>query len=936
MPGPLEAKAQKIVTLLVASLLAALGLVSLARQPGLTVPDDGAEWADFTGNVVLVDIRPGGPAALAGLQVGDILRAIDGKTVASAIGAENRLWSLPGGQAGSYRIERDGRPMELGLTPARTGGPGHPLAPFLAVVGFFFLTTGAYVTWRLPRSRLTFPHALLSLSLFAVLALSDTPRAETIDWVLFWMDRAGRILAPAAFLHFVLAFLKRDGERRSRALLAAVYTPSIVLGATSLLLVAAGRAASAQSPADVLRIQDRVELGWMALSFLGGAALLARAYLNRSSRAVHRQVRWMVWGAIGGLVPFALASALLHYRLSDLELFIKRGVATISVVFFTLAVYDLVWTLAGRLLPPAIDPQGFMAAGLAALATALLFSQLKTFTLSLVDRIFYRGRYNFRRTLLSFGRELNSELNLDALLSKIERRVSETMALDRLAVYLADGAGALQRAGRGGTGPARLVADQELIDRLRGVSYLGLEDLAAGSEAGRALGEAGLHTLFPMRVKGEVRALLAAGTRATGDPLNSEDVEMIVALCGQAASAIEAARLLRQLSEKVSEVEKLRRAHENILESSQVAILVVDDEGTVRNLNRASEELTGVPREEALGSRLREVYSLPLVRSVEQLMDRARDEAPAGPLRTYRSSITNRAGARLRVNVTLSRLEDTVGPAAAGPAVVNGSRDLRPAPGTAEGAAWVVTLDDVTEQVRMEETLLRQDRLAAVGLLASGVAHEVNTPLTGISSYAQMLLEETPPSDPRHELLRKIEKQTARASAIANGLLNFSRGNGEESFDRLDAREMVEEALTLVEPQLRGLEIRLERDIAPDLPPLSGHRGKLQQVVLNLLLNARDALEGKGTIRVSLKASRERLVLLVADDGCGINEDDLGKIFDPFFTTKSPGKGTGLGLALSWNIVKEHRGDITVESRRGEGTTFQVELPLERRASASG
>jgi PAS domain S-box-containing protein len=564
---------------------------------------------------------------------------------------------------------------------------------------------------------------------------------------------------------------------------------------------------------------------------------------------------------------------------------------------------------------------------LAVLGAAILYPQIRTLTRSTVDRIFYRDKYNFRRTLVGFGRELNSELDLDVLIGKIESRVRQTLGFDRLALYLFDDArGDLVRVGKGTFGPERLAGEPSLLERVRRVSYLDLGDLPSGSIAAEALSASELTTLFPAKVKGEVRALLAVGRRSEEEPLTSEDVQMLVALLGQAASAIEAARLLKQVGEKVDEVERLRRTNENILESSRVGILVIDGEGRVQNCNRALEDLTGVPRSESLGRRMAELYSLPLVREIEQLISRVRATKGHAQPRAFRSSITNRAGERVRVNIGLSALGNL--------------------PGGPDG--WVVTLDDITEQVRFEERLLRHDRLAAIGLLASGVAHEVNTPLTGISSYAQMLLEEADPSDPKYELLRKIEQQTARASSIANSLLNFSRGSrpgqtggedadsvpSEESVESLDLTEVVDEALALFEPQLRGFNIKLTKGYEPGLPRIAGHRGKLQQVLLNLLLNARDAIGSEGTLHVSLKSRMGRLVLEVTDDGCGIPEEDLGRVFDPFFTTKSRGKGTGLGLSLSYNIIKEHRGDISVDSHPGRGTTFTVELPLDRRAAA--
>jgi signal transduction histidine kinase len=243
----------------------------------------------------------------------------------------------------------------------------------------------------------------------------------------------------------------------------------------------------------------------------------------------------------------------------------------------------------------------------------------------------------------------------------------------------------------------------------------------------------------------------------------------------------------------------------------------------------------------------------------------------------------------------------------------------------------VVTLDDVTEEVHREEILIQQERLASIGLLASGVAHEVNTPLTGISSYAQMLLEETDPSDPRYGLLKRIEQQSFRASDIANRLLNFSRPD-RHGFVGVDLNDLVEETLSLFEPQLRGCKIFVRREVDDDLPAVLGHRGKLQQVLLNLLLNARDAMAQGGEIWVRTAAEPGGVRVEVQDTGEGIRPEILGRIYDPFFTTKGPGKGTGLGLSIAYGIVQEHSGRLTVDSRPGEGSRFTIHLPREHRS----
>jgi signal transduction histidine kinase len=220
--------------------------------------------------------------------------------------------------------------------------------------------------------------------------------------------------------------------------------------------------------------------------------------------------------------------------------------------------------------------------------------------------------------------------------------------------------------------------------------------------------------------------------------------------------------------------------------------------------------------------------------------------------------------------------------------------------------------------------------MASIGLLAAGVAHEVNTPLTGIASFTQMLLEGANPEDPRTRLLEKIERQTFRAAKIVNGLLNLSRQSGAAPTDRapVDMNAVVNDVLGLLEHQLETGKVMIRRELAPKPPVVDGIEYKLQQVLLNLFLNARDAMPRGGWLAVSTRIADNQVIVEVADTGSGIPSEQLSRIYDPFFTTKSIGQGTGLGLSIAYGIVREHDGSMQVESAVGQGTRFTLRLPV--------
>jgi two-component system, NtrC family, sensor kinase len=182
-------------------------------------------------------------------------------------------------------------------------------------------------------------------------------------------------------------------------------------------------------------------------------------------------------------------------------------------------------------------------------------------------------------------------------------------------------------------------------------------------------------------------------------------------------------------------------------------------------------------------------------------------------------------------------------------------------------------------------------------------------------------------TDPKYTILEKIKRQTMRASDIVNNLLNFSR-TGNVEFAEMEINRVLDDTIQLLEPQLRNTQIKIERNYSENLPLTLGNSSKLQQVFMNLLLNARDAMPNGGELVIRTQSRESVLLIDVSDTGIGIAPENIAKIYDPFFTTKGVGQGTGLGLAVSYGIIQEHKGRIFVESKPGEGTRFRIKLPI--------
>jgi two-component system NtrC family sensor kinase len=243
------------------------------------------------------------------------------------------------------------------------------------------------------------------------------------------------------------------------------------------------------------------------------------------------------------------------------------------------------------------------------------------------------------------------------------------------------------------------------------------------------------------------------------------------------------------------------------------------------------------------------------------------------------------------------------------------------------------SLKDRDEQLkeRATQTIMKSERLATIGQLAAGVAHEINNPLGGILSYSHLVLEDTDEQDSRRQNLEKIVVQATRCREIVKGLLDFARQT-EPEMSLADINGILNESLALVEKQALFHNIDVTKHLSPAPLNVMVDTSQIQQVFINMLINAAESIEGQGELVLRVSKIRDGSFVQVefTDTGSGIPEENIEKLFDPFFTTKEAGHGTGLGLAISYGIIEQHKGSIEVESQMGVGTTFRVNLPLQK------
>ena len=420
------------------------------------------------------------------------------------------------------------------------------------------------------------------------------------------------------------------------------------------------------------------------------------------------------------------------------------------------------------------------------------------------------------------------------------------------------------------------------------------------------------HLRFPLTHEGEELGLLEA-TVPDGDAavMLKRVVEVVANILSPLLAAIELSEdLASEVAMRTREIEAQRRFTAKIIDSLPVGLYVIDRDYRIQAWNRKRETGTqGVIREEAIG---RTVFDI-LHRQPHSLLKREFDGVFAtGQMETMEVASETSGDWRY---YRLTKI----------PMRVDGDE-----------VSHVITIgEDITEWKNVQQQVGHAEKLAAVGQLAAGVMHEINNPLATIGACVEALgvrADEVPEAARQgiEEYLRIIDSELTRCNSIVNGLLDFSRPKARVKRDA-KINQVVEDALFLVKHHDRFKDIKLSYQPGEELPTVQANSQQLTQVFLALMLNAIDAMEGKGGLTVSTHRNPERhdeVLVQLIDTGAGISREDIPKIFEPFFTTKLPGRGTGLGLSICYGIVQEHGGRITVDSQVGYGSAFRVYLPI--------
>jgi two-component system NtrC family sensor kinase len=946
--------------------------LNASSEASFSVPTDGIWWTEVDGGLCAQQVATDSPGQRAGIRVGDILQSVDDHPTPRVASFTRQIFRDGTYSKAVYSIVRPAQRCTLAAKSSR-----FPVSVYLErsdrsinyglrLIALVYLCIGLYVLfrrWTAPKSTHFYVFCLAS---FVLYAFRYTGQFDTLDWTIYWCAIVASALQPALFLHFAFSFsdsLPSPVGRRRRAVLATlVYLPAIYL--VGLQVVAILRWSATENLKHRL---DKIALAYMAICYVWAAGIFFLRARRSEFPLQRQQLKWLTRGTLLAIVPYTVlyvipyladipvpetfqnivrlslvflpltfSWAIVRYRLMDVDLIFKRGVTYTLTTATLVGVYFGVVALIAEIVHTRLANLGSYGLVAALIVAGLTFEPIKRAIQARVDRIFDQKRFDFRETLIDFGRSLNSQTDLRALVDSIVERLPQTLLVTRVAVFLAaepdsdapstdnphfelaasHGLGILHSADPNGFRPTLDVSFLD-FDSPGANPHIFLENpqqvLRLPDTQRLTAGRLDLNYYLPCRVANRqghgtrTVAVIGLGRTNDGDFLSSEDMEVLESLAGYIGIAIQNAQLYRRLESKINEFERLKDFNQNIVESINIGIFAVDLEDRIESWNSQMEVLFARPRADALGQPLAAILPPEFMSRFEAIRG---DGSAHGTHNLYKFRLALPTGETRTANIAiaplLTRSFDVIG--------------------------RIILIDDITDQMQLEAQLTQSEKLSSIGLLAAGVAHEVNTPLAVISSYTQMLTKQLRDDVRLSPVLEKITQQTFRASEIVNGLLNFSRTSATE-FIRTDLNQLLHDSAILLEHQFKTARIRIETDLDPALAPVQGNQGKLQQVILNLLLNAKDAMHGGGLIRVSTRTTPSGMVHVeISDSGSGIAPDHLHRIFDPFFTTKTnpqPGqhKGTGLGLAVSYGILQEHGGKITVNSTPGRGTTFRLEIP---------
>ena len=859
---------------LLALLTFGMGFFSFQRQIEAIRPL-GFFVEEREGVSVVTQIEAGSNAELAGITSHDLILSVNGKTGGWA---EQRREILEHPDGVTLKLRRTGGDVEVFYQPPPKNVDIHYLTFFF--IGGVFLIIGLITFFQRPYflTRLFF---FLMMAGFALLAVVPSGKVNDLWRTLFgWRLLMEQLIWPAA-VNFLLFYPRALVPDRWRRWVPLLYLPGSVLVVllTDGLLLGGRFGVSEEHLMALYSARTTVQI----LFFAAGAALFAVQWARPKTPLHQQRWNWVLIGFLGllpylllevlpqalgtalgiplwilaipiTLLPLGLSYSLLNFRIGDAAEILRTVGASLLAFFAGLFLYILVNLLMEEIFPREHQASRNFLLFTAGFAIAVLLLLTKNRWDAWVDRLAGGHKFPLQNRLMQFAESMALHTDPDALLRQLAVLLRETLRVQKMNFYSNVGGRWVLRS-----------PDPALPEVLEEKDLRSLD---------------APWTTFPVLIQNAPLGLLVVGEKEGGMPLAQWEKNLLRTTAGQLSLYFQNLMLMKNLEEKLKELEYHQQFLENIFHFSPIGILVVEEAGGVVSANPKARELLSLAE---TGINLFTSFPALARGGQENLMLTVQDRT---------------------LLATQARIRFT-------------DRD----------AHYLILLNDISEKLTLQEQLKEREKMAILCQLAATIAHEINTPITGICSYAQMLQPLFPQGSPEARKFGYIQQESFHVSRVVSSLLEFSRSQKRRAVP-VPLGGLVRQALDILEPRLSDHAFAV-RTAPPDNDPVvMADPVLVPQALMNIILNSCEAVEWKGRVELAWGRGDGAGVLTVTDDGPGIGDDLREKVMEPFVTTKGD-SGTGLGLTISRAIIGSLGGSLALESAPGQGTRVRIELLYE-------
>lgn len=893
--------------------LVIVGVMVIVHNLSFRAPSDGVIWEDSDDGLIAVEVDA---SIESDLEVGDLLISIDDREILTNNDRQDYLYAfdLDKSRPHLYRVLRGGTELLywVHIRGLRDGANqvfiAYAISGFAYLVFLFLLTTRTFElqNWR--------TLAFFCLCVYLAFVFRNTVRFSTLDWLALYLERLGELLLPSAMAG--VAVSNGLSESRWRGHVQAIHwAPTALISLVIFVMVLPSElfpsfGLSQDAYEQLFRDLSYIQEKWGGFLVVVSIVLLgvaAKHKQGRRSLALFWAASWLplALNKLGAsypydqwliaLLPLLLPIAFLVEWSRSGRLYLgtiaKKVIVYFCVVVTLLTGYAVFIVMFQTLLGAKISSVAHSTIlGIGIMFAAVTYGPLNHFVATMLDRMVYGRRYRSIREFTDLSLVRRADTNIDDFLHTIVGRITNTFRVHKVAAYKVGDNAKMFRSIVSADEVLTIVFEDLHAELRRGRLVRGrdIHAFVVGEESRSAFGPNDY--ICPIRVQDQLTALVTFSLEGNEVQLNPEEEGLLRNVFRQCDVLMENMELYHAVNQKVNSINQLMEYNENIIESSRIGILTTDEMGRALSCNRAVLEIIGQDRDRVMGQTFEALLKDEKVRRRKM---RAGFTAE-GLYRNARGEVFD-----LEVQKTPLNTKDN------------------------EVYGTLYLIEDVREKKKFNETLMQQEKLASIGMLAAGVAHEINTPLTGITSYAQILNGDPGLNEDQKELTDLILGQGRRAAKIVNELLNFSRkGSGPRG--PVDLLYVLNQTIRFLGHQIQKRHVRVTIHELAEPVVTKGYDNQIQQVFVNLIVNAMDAMPEGGDLEVSFRLERTRVMTIFRDTGTGMTEETRQKLFDPFFTTKEVGKGTGLGLAVVYNILQDHHAGVEVESQLGQGTTFTL------------